>query len=122
MKYLGTLVLYSYRLRLQNRQPNSGTKSMYSSWIALPKPLVTDKSVASITDQREYSATRQAYTVCSVWGHLVSTVCPLLLMLIALQVWEYLNHPNRDYHGVFVNYDKVDSAPTRSISYDHSSM
>ena len=55
MKYLGTLgFLFIYRLRLQNHQPNSGTKSTYSTWIALPKPLVTEKSVVSIMDQREY--------------------------------------------------------------------
>ena len=41
-------------MRLQNCQPNSGTKSTYSTWITLTKPLVTGKSVASILDQREY--------------------------------------------------------------------
>ena len=56
MKYLGTLgFIFIYRLRLQNRQPNSATKSTYSMWIALPKPLVTEKSVASVTDQWEYN-------------------------------------------------------------------
>ena len=55
MKYLGTLsYIFIYRLRLQNRQPNSVTKSTYSMWIALPKPLVTEKSVVSIMDQSEY--------------------------------------------------------------------
>ena len=55
MKYLGTLgIIFIYRLRLQNHQPNSGTKSMYSMWMALPKPLVAEKSVASIMDQRKY--------------------------------------------------------------------
>ena len=55
MKYLGTLgFIFIYRLRLQNHQPNSGTKSTYSMWITLPKPLVTEKSVVSITDKREY--------------------------------------------------------------------
>ena len=29
-------------MRLQNHQPNSGTKSMYSMWIALPKPPVAE--------------------------------------------------------------------------------
>ena len=54
MKYLGTLgFVFIYRLRLQNHQPNSGTKSMYSMWITLPKPLVAEKSVESIMDQRE---------------------------------------------------------------------
>ena len=44
MKYLGTLgFIFIYRLRLQNCQPNSGTKSMYSFWIALPKPPITEK-------------------------------------------------------------------------------
>ena len=55
MKYLGTLgLIFIYRLQLQICQPNSGTKSIYSTWIALPKPLVTEKSVASFMDQREY--------------------------------------------------------------------
>ena len=54
MKYLGILgFIFIYRLRLQNRQPNSGTKSTYSTWIALPKPPVAEKSVVSIMDQRE---------------------------------------------------------------------
>ena len=57
MKYLGTLgLIFIYRLRLQNCQPNSGTRSMYSTWITLPKPPVAEKSVASIMDQREYVA------------------------------------------------------------------
>ena len=55
MKYLGTLVsIFIYSLRLQNCQPNSGTKSLYSTWITLPKPPVVETSVASIMDQREY--------------------------------------------------------------------
>ena len=54
MKYLGTLgFIFIYRLRLQNLKPDSGTKSMYSMWITLPKPPVAEKSVASYMDQRE---------------------------------------------------------------------
>ena len=54
MKYLGNLgFIFIYRLRLQNRQPNSGTKSTYSMWITLPKPPVPEKNVASFTDERE---------------------------------------------------------------------
>ena len=46
MKYLGTLgFIFIYRLRLQNHQPNSGTKSMYSAWITLPKPPVAEKEL-----------------------------------------------------------------------------
>ena len=42
--YLGILgLIVIYRLRLQNYQPNSGTKSMYSMWITLPKPPVAEK-------------------------------------------------------------------------------
>ena len=52
--------IFIYRLRLQNHQPNSGTKSMYySTWIALPKPTVAEKSVASFTDQRESTTERK---------------------------------------------------------------
>ena len=44
MKYLWTLgFIFIYRLRLQNRPPNPGTKSTYSMWITLPKPPVTEK-------------------------------------------------------------------------------
>ena len=64
MKYLGTLgFIFIYRLRLRNHQPNSGTKSMYSTWIALPKPLVTEKSVVSIMDQREYITMRERHSI-----------------------------------------------------------
>ena len=55
MKYLGNFFfIFIYRLQLRNRQPNSGTKSMYSMWIAPKKPPVAEKSVASFMDQREY--------------------------------------------------------------------
>ena len=43
-------------MQLQNRQPNSGTKSMYSTWIAQNLLPVTEKIVASFKDQREYVA------------------------------------------------------------------
>ena len=44
MKYLGNFFfIFIYRLRLQNRQPNSGTKSTYSMWITLKKPPVAEK-------------------------------------------------------------------------------
>ena len=35
-------------------QPNSGTKSTYSTWIALTNQPIAEKSVATISDQREY--------------------------------------------------------------------
>ena len=40
-------------MRLRNRQPNSGTKSTWSTWIAKKLPPVAEKSVVSIKDQRE---------------------------------------------------------------------
>ena len=55
MNYLGNLFfILIYRLRLQNHQPNSATKSTWSMWIALKLPPVTEKSEASIKDLREY--------------------------------------------------------------------
>ena len=74
MKYLGTLgIIFIYRLKLQNHQPNSGTKSTYSMWITLPKPLVTEKRVASNMDQREY------VVPCAMWQIFQNPKASLLL-------------------------------------------
>ena len=42
------------KLRLQNHpnQPNSGTKSMYSMWIALPRPPVAEKVLETTTNAK----------------------------------------------------------------------
>ena len=71
--------IFIYRLRLRNHQPNSCTKSAYSTWIALKKPPVTEKSVASFMDQREYN---NSSCVLSVPPSSL-LVCPT----IAFKVW-----------------------------------
>ena len=45
-------------------------------WIALPKPLVAEKSVVSITDQREYILKEQKEDFVAGWLAPIKVVCP----------------------------------------------
>ena len=76
MKYLGTLgFIFIYRLKLPKSPAQLWYKSTYSMWIALPKPLVAEKSVVSITDQREYILKEQKEDFVAGWLAPIKVVC-----------------------------------------------